>query len=684
MKISQSCLIGFTLLLALPVVAQPASIGAQNHLGQLREEIRRKGYTFTVGDNPALEIPLELLCGTFPGVPEGFTPPPEDRPAAKLDLPERFDWRDLEACPPVRNQGACGSCWAFAAVGVVESQALLKDGQVVDLAEQMSVDCDRAFGNHGCAGGYLDMAMIYLKNIGATMEAWYPYKQKDFPFGACIGEPVGKPYKIRKFGSVTNQVESIKQAIYEHGPVGCSVAVDDLFQAYTSGIYDGPGAAQTNHAVILVGWDDNGGEGYWIMRNSWGPDWGEAGYMRIRYGAALIGSNCRWAELDPAAGPKLSQLVVTPDAEGDGVLDPGETAAIRVRLQNSGTPASQVTATVTSSHPQVSLVKTAVPYPDLAPGANATGAADFVIQLGEDLPKASLLEFQLQLNAAGYSAAGRFWIRVRKPEVLILDFDPNHNSAPAIRQALAANGVEAVDHQSYDLSDLGGYLGIFACLGVYPDVATLAYIDHINLRRTLARGNSLYLEGGDFWTNPSSEAVVRPWFYAKGEAGGSGDLATVIGTPGSLWASQGLDYAGDNKSIDHLAAEHGAELIFENTSPAYGCGVANDRYDYYGWMYYFRSIGVSFEFGGLQDGWGQNNRAEVMRRMLQFLDIPRQPIPGDVNGNRCLEAGDVLLLAYYLAEDRELADGGEADVDANQAVNVLDLLALAGLVVDGR
>ena len=95
-------------------------------------------------------------------------------------------------------------------------------------------------------------------------------------------------------------------------------------------------------------------------------------------------------------------------------------------------------------------------------------------------------------------------------------------------------------------------------------------------------------------------------------------------------------------------------------------------------------IGVSFEFGGLQDGFGQNTRAEVMARMLQFLDIPRQPVPGDVNGNRCLEAGDILLLANYIAEGRPVADGCLPDVNSDQAVNVLDLLALSRLLVEIR
>ncbi len=507
------CILVVATAVLSPVFGQHRPADRRELLERLRREIAENGYTFTVGNNPALDLPLEALCGTYPHDPN-WNLENADPPDAKRDLPARFDWREAGGLPPVRNQGSCGSCWAFAAVGVLECQILLVDGEVVNLSEQQLVDCNRGgpFGNSGCNGGFTSNAMFYLSSQGVTFEAWYPYKQMDFPYGECIGDTVSKSYKPARRGGVANEVAAIKQAIYDHGPVACSVAVDDLFQAYTGGIYNGPGATYTNHAVILVGWDDNNGDGYWIMRNSWGTSWGLDGYMLIRWGAAQIGSDCIWAETDPAATPALVQSAVAVDSDGNGVLDPGETATVRLTVHNHGTAATGISVGLASDDPLVTVAQPADTLPDLAKGAEAD--AEFTVTASPDAPKAHRLEFALNFAGDGFAANGRFWHRLRRPQALVIDLDGNANSGPAVLAALLANGVDAVRFTEYDLSELSGIPMLFVCLGVSPDDYILSTLDGVYLRRALAWGQNMYLEGGDVWSVSPMNQIVQPWFNA--------------------------------------------------------------------------------------------------------------------------------------------------------------------------
>jgi hypothetical protein len=664
---------------ASPAQSEARSAERRERLERLHREVAARGYTFTVGDNPALDLPLEILCGTRPHDPNWSADGPE-APRAKRALPDRFDWREAGGLPPVRNQGSCGSCWAFAAVGVMECQILLVDGEVVNLAEQHLVDCNRGgtFGNWGCNGGFISNAMFYLLTTGVTFEAWYPYKQMDMPFGECIGAPVSKPYKIARRGGVANEVEAIKQAIYDHGPVACSVAVDDLFQAYTGGIYNGPGAQSTNHAVILTGWDDNNGEGYWIMRNSWGPFWGLDGYMHIRYGAAQIGSDCAWAEVDPRALPVLVQTAVAMDAAGDGVLDPGETAAVRVAVRNHGTAAANVSLTLNSTDPYVVVDQPAATLPDLAPGAEDT-ATDFIVRIGPDAPKAHRVEFTLQFAADGASASGRLWDRLRRPEALVIDLDGNHTSGPAVLDALLANGADAALHTEYDLSELDGIPMLFVCLGVSPLDYNLNILDGVYLRRALARGQSMYLEGGDVWSAPAGNQIVQPWFNATCASGGDAALTAVTGVPGTPFEGIDLAYAGDNESIDQIEPAADGWAVLRNAPAVFGCGVAAAGHDYYGTWYPFKAIGTSFEFGGLAAGDGTNSRTELMRRMLEYLAPPK---PGDLNLNGAFDAEDIALLAHCLAGNLRPPEAADPDYDGDGRPGAVDLLRLILDVID--
>lgn len=287
--ITLSCLLLLLSILSSPVLAQLTS----GDLAVLRQQAQEEGWTFEVGENDATAYSLNDLCGLVE--PEDWRENGQwDDIQVKADPPERFDWRDGIGLPPVRNQGGCGSCWAFATVGAFECAIRLQDGETQDLSEQWLVSCNQQ--GWGCDGGWFAHQYHYYwgdpcDSTGAVMEADVPYSASDAP---CYC-PYEHPYRIWNWsyiGSASGvpSVYQMKQAIMEHGPIAVAVYVNSAFQAYNGGVFNASSSGTINHAVVLVGWDDTlGANGAWIMRNSWGAGWGLDGYMYIAYGCNQIG-----------------------------------------------------------------------------------------------------------------------------------------------------------------------------------------------------------------------------------------------------------------------------------------------------------------------------------------------------------------------------------------------------------
>ncbi|MFH0980380.1 MAG: C1 family peptidase [Planctomycetota bacterium] len=291
-RAGRACLVAVLLLTGLAATAQ-AQLSSQD-IAALRERGQAEGWTFTVGENEATRRPLHELCGLVEP-PDWQLEAPFDPCAPTRTLPAAFDWRALNGCTPIRNQAGCGSCWAFSAIGAMESAILIHDGVSRDLAEQWLVSCT---GAGSCSGGWHDSACRYLScndnhdpcgDGGAVLEPDFPYVAWDAPCNC----PYWHPYCLHSWahvGSDTPSVSQIKQAILEHGPVSACVYVNSAFHGYTGGVFNACEVASVNHAIVLVGWDDNqGANGVWILRNSWGTGWGEGGYMRIQYGCSMVG-----------------------------------------------------------------------------------------------------------------------------------------------------------------------------------------------------------------------------------------------------------------------------------------------------------------------------------------------------------------------------------------------------------
>lgn len=252
---------------------------------KLKEQGQREKWTFDVGDTGVFRFNLQQLTGfRRPKNYQSLAPYREMQDVA--ELPDRFDWRDRNGVTEVRNQGGCGSCWAFGSAAVMEAAIKIKTGREVNLAEQQLVNCQPDYGS--CGGGYF--ALGFYTKKGAQYESDVPYRARN---GMCNAsapqhERVSHWAYVGKSGrSPTTQ--ELKAAIFQYGPIAVTVTASNAMMSYRGGIFNACSRAATNHIVTLVGWDDS--SQVWIMKNSWGKNWGENGYMRIRY-TSVTGAKC--------------------------------------------------------------------------------------------------------------------------------------------------------------------------------------------------------------------------------------------------------------------------------------------------------------------------------------------------------------------------------------------------------
>ncbi len=279
-----------------------ASDEIKSNLAALRSEAGAKGWTFEVGYTTAMDFAIEEITGLKP--PDNFLDlaKQQNRIAETLKEPKplslgdcvasaaKFNWADHNGVTGVRDQGNCGSCWAFATHGAFEGSYAILNNTLIDSSEQDTLDCS---GAGSCGGGW--WAYQYLIDTGSADENDYQYVARQ---GSCKSD-VNRPYKAVAWGYVDDTraiptVDALKKALCEYGPLGVAVEVTSAFHAYRSGVFNENATGKVNHGVTLVGWDDS--KEAWRIKNSWGNGWGESGYMWIAYGSNQIGYGASWAQ----------------------------------------------------------------------------------------------------------------------------------------------------------------------------------------------------------------------------------------------------------------------------------------------------------------------------------------------------------------------------------------------------
>lgn len=209
-----------------------------------------------------------------------------------------FDWRNNGVVGEVKDQGQCGSCWAFSAIGALESQLAIKHGCKYIFSEQEIVDCVVNQGRvikccNGCSGGEMAAVYDYLIDDEDDLESQYPYTATS---GICKKKPSSVKYNLTDYVVFkSGDEEGLMHSLYNIGPLSIGVNANRDWQLYNKGIYNPTETECPNspvnmdHGVVLVGYGEEDGIKYWTIRNSWGPDWGENGYIRITRGKNTCG-----------------------------------------------------------------------------------------------------------------------------------------------------------------------------------------------------------------------------------------------------------------------------------------------------------------------------------------------------------------------------------------------------------
>ncbi|MFI5297439.1 MAG: C1 family peptidase [Polyangiales bacterium] len=209
-----------------------------------------------------------------------------------------FSWRDV--MPTIRDQSDCGSCWAFSTTTVMETTTRLLDDVTIDLSEQFLLNCTPVAPGKtsNCEGNDPAKAFQLMIDHGTALESWVPYADKpqtcNFAFASSL-HAKSYHYVSKDNPYAVPSVVDLKTTIATHGPVVATVAATDKFVHYASGVFDETASGDTNHAIVLIGWDD--ARGAWLLRNSWGTGWGEFGYMWIKYGSNSVGQYALWIDV---------------------------------------------------------------------------------------------------------------------------------------------------------------------------------------------------------------------------------------------------------------------------------------------------------------------------------------------------------------------------------------------------
>jgi C1A family cysteine protease len=218
--------------------------------------------------------------------------------------PDAVDWTTKGVVTPVKNQGQCGSCWAFSVTGTTEGQWALATGNLVSLSEQFFVDC-ATNGDQGCSGGFMDRTLDWASDQWIPTEESYPYnavKRHCIKGGWEVAISKGQ---VSGFKEVLGE-DDLLDAVANVGPISIGIEADQAaFQHYDSGVIDDGCGSQIDHGVLAVGFGTMDGKNYWKVKNSWGDQWGSDGFVYLARGKQIcgIGTNASYPLVDPTVAP---------------------------------------------------------------------------------------------------------------------------------------------------------------------------------------------------------------------------------------------------------------------------------------------------------------------------------------------------------------------------------------------
>jgi C1A family cysteine protease len=278
------------------------------------EESNSKNLSYTLGVTPYTDLTFEEFRARFIGGLKPMSPSEMQNmtkfvKSADFTTPESVDWVKKGAVSSVKNQGHCGSCWTFSAAGALEGAMVVAGRKLVDLSEQELVDCDTGLlGGHGCSGGNPAQAFGWVKKNGMCALADYPYVCMDQSSETCKGAICSKDKcksptlkaggwftkgDVTDYGIVDSTIEALEEAVARQ-PISVGIEADQpVYQHYKSGVItDDACGQQVDHGVLAVGYGTEGSTDYWLIKNSWGADWGDKGFVKIARGKSADKGEC--------------------------------------------------------------------------------------------------------------------------------------------------------------------------------------------------------------------------------------------------------------------------------------------------------------------------------------------------------------------------------------------------------
>jgi C1A family cysteine protease len=443
-------IINFVTFLLLMLIATP---GLALDVVDTNKAIRDKGANWVAGETSVSKLsPEEIKRRLMPiSFKKSGLQAKSYQYSAKVDLPSKFDWRNFNGhnyVTGVRDQGNCGSCWAFASTAALESRILITShtpDTELDLSEQSLVSCDT--GNLGCGGGWFDVVLAYLQSTGIPLESCLPYTSGV----SGINEECGgcsdwrqNTYRVTNFENVATSVETIKSAIVQYGPVIAGFIIYEDFLQYKSGIYSHvTGLVEGGHAVAIVGYDD--AQQAWIIKNSWGPDWGESGYFRIKAGTNECEIEDEVYAINFATVPGIS-FVLSPSSADFGtlVLPDQSSKTLPFTITNNGSlPLTNTSCAVTN--PKFSVIPLNVSTIESADSADIqvtyTARAGKTPDTGE-----------LRVVSAGVTRKRSLWAQTNTRPAQPANLRPSDGAAGQLPVKLVASAFVDADGDRHEAS----------------------------------------------------------------------------------------------------------------------------------------------------------------------------------------------------------------------------------------
>ncbi|HYW68408.1 MAG TPA: C1 family peptidase, partial [bacterium] len=493
----------------------------------------------------------------------------------------------------------------------------------LDLCEQQILSCET--GGYGCGGGWYSWAWNYMRENGAADESCMPYQADDNV--PCADESCTKIATCKRWIDIPNDVAAIQTAILD-GPVATTFTVYDDFGSYGSGCYDHEDTESINHAVAVVGWDNNKcgpGDGAWLCKNSWGTWFGDlGGYFWIKYGAAAIGTATQQVFYYPGDNIVYDAHTVDDSAgDGDGWCDPGESIVLSVALLNEIVSPSRanVSAVLSCGSEFVTVTQMSAIYGSMDPGESKWSAMDLEFTVDEFAPAGTTVDFVLSIAADGrYATSDTFDVVLGPTPILLVDDDAGEGTEAYFKSSLNNNGYI---YQNWDeqlqgpvgLSELERYtVVVWDCgWGGKPGDANRAALSTF-----LDGGGRLLISGEDIgWGlvddgNASSQQWYEDYLHADYLLDDSGyrDVTGVSGDPigdGLSFSLNGVDSAMNQEYPSEVDPRSGASAVFRYD----GNGEGVIRYSTG-----HREVYFAFGFEGIT---GSAMRDTVMRRSVEWL-----------------------------------------------------------------